>query len=1282
MLSSSTPIRTSAFRRTARNLNLGCLLTLFAASFIPSGRAGAQQPQLPENRPRITQPVNESILTTLKGNVHPLALPKYDQGAASPALPMKRMLMVLQRSAVQEHALKTLIDEQQDKKSSSYHQWLTPAELGAEYGPAEADVQTVTRWLQSQGFQIGSVSKARTVIEFSGTAGQVQNAFHTTIHSYLVKGEQHYANSTDPQIPSALAPVVGGIVSLHDFRKQPFNHFAGNFQREKSTGKTTLASASKPQFTYPLNSSQNFYAIGPYDLATIYNILPLWNASPALDGTGQTIAIAGRSNIDIQDAYNFRTLFGLPTGGSVTAFQQQYLNIILNGPDPGNLGFTEEGEADIDTQWSGAVAKGALIDFVISQSTESTDGVDLSALYIIDNNLAPVMSESFGECELGWGTSGNVFINALWEQAAAQGISVFVSSGDEGSASCDAGTTNGYAQVGLSVSGTASTPYDTAVGGTDFDQLGVSGNSFTPTSFWNATNNTNQASAKGYIPETTWNNSCTNAAFAAISGSTDPLTNCNDADVLDPSDGNGLNVTGGSGGPSTCIVSDGQNPSSCQGGYAKPAWQTGNNVPQDNVRDVPDISLFASNGFAATIYIVCQQSQNSSGAQCDLNSPYADFQGYGGTSVASPAVAGAFAILNQSTKARVGNANYALYNLAAKQSASSCNSTKGPGSSCIINDVTVGTISQPCLPGSTNCGSASGDSYGVLITDNGQGYNTPDSSGYPSDLGYNTATGYDYATGLGSINVANLVNQWSTANFTATATNLSLSSTSFTHGAAVSGTVTVTSGGGTPSGDVSFNGVTSAGASVPNSSIGFATLTNGTVTANLNALNAGQNSFGGALTALPGGSYNVVAHYGGNGTSTNPFGGSDSNPVAVTIAPEASTTTLSFYQVNPSTGRATQVTTASYGSFLLARADIAGASGLGIATGNVGISLGSTAVPGSPFALNSQGYTEDQSFAPPTGSNTVTANYTGDPSFNMSTGTATFVVTQAVPTATLASSATSIAPGASVTLTAVFDTTSYASGPTGTVQFTNNGSALGSPVAVTAGTDANGFPQATAVLTTTTLPSGNNAITAVYSGDANFAAVTSPGVTVTVSSTPVNPSFAFTPAPGAVTFTAGATTGNTSTVSITPSNGFTGSVALTATLTMSPAGAVNLPTISFNPTSITITGSAVGTSVATIATTANTSGALAYPKTNRWYTGAGGAALACVLLFGIPARRRSWRAMLALLVCLVGLAEVGCGGGSSGGGGNSGTTTGTYIFTVTGTSGTTSKTGSITVTVQ
>ena len=389
----------------------------------------AQAPPVPA---RITQAIDETQLARLRGNVHPLARPEFDQGAASDATPMKRMMLLLQRSPEQEAALQQFMAGQLSNESPNFHKWLAPQQFGALYGPADSDIQAVTSWLASHGFTAIRVAPGKNVIEFSGNVGQVRSAFHTEIHKFSVNGDQRQSNISDPQIPAALTPVVAGIVSLHNFPSKSMRRVVGQFMHSQKTGETT------PLFT----TSGGNYAVGPADFAKIYN-------TPAsLDGTGGNIAIIGLSDIDITDAHDFRALFSLPVNDPV---------VVNNGPDPGFN--SEEGEADLDTQWAGAVAPNATIHYILSEGTLTSDPLFLGAEYVIDNNSDDVMSLSFGNCEAQLSSAALSFLNNLWEQAAAQGITVTVSAGDNGTAGCDDFNTQSTASLGLAVSGIASTPF-------------------------------------------------------------------------------------------------------------------------------------------------------------------------------------------------------------------------------------------------------------------------------------------------------------------------------------------------------------------------------------------------------------------------------------------------------------------------------------------------------------------------------------------------------------------------------------------------------------------------------------------------------------------------------------------------------------------------------------------------------------------------------------------------------------------------------------------------------
>lgn len=864
-------------------------------------------------RPRITQAVDNSQLTILRGNVHPLARPEFDRGAAPPDLPMQRMLLVLKRSPEQEAALQLLLDEQQDKASPNFHKWLAPEQFGQQFGPADQDVQTVTSWLQSYGFQVTKIASGRMYIELSGSAAQVHDAFHTTIHQYAVSGQNYWANASDPEIPAALAPVVAGINSLYNFPRKPLSQLLGTMSRSKATGEITPVN---PLLTIPTGGGycgvQNgfCYGVGPYDFAAIYNVLPLWTSSPtAINGTGQTIAIVGESDINPQDVTDFRTFFGLPPAN---------LQVIHDGPAPGVNG--AEAEADLDIEWAGAVAPAATIDYVVAESTESSGGVDLAAQYVIDNNLAPILSESYGACELALGTAGNQFFSQLWQQAAAQGITVLLATGDSGSAVCDShtGTPPSPAKYGLAVSGFASTPYNVAVGGTDFFDL------TNASAYWNTSNaSTTQASAKGYIPETTWNNTCTNPVFGTLGYSTNAETNCNDSRLSDF-----VSTLGSSGGKSNCTTSNGQTPSSCSGGYAKPSWQTALTLA-DGKRDVPDVSLFAASGSpSGSFFIICEADLIQSGSSCNPNDSSTQFLGIGGTSGSAPAMAGVLALVAQKVGGRLGNANYVLYKLAGQQSNGTCNSSAGSGSTCIFNDITTGTIAMPCTKGSPNCTTnVTGHAYGILS-------------------GYSASAGYDLATGLGSVNVTNLVSQWAAVTLTPSVTTLtSVTPTTITHGQSVNVNVGVApqSGGGTPTGLVSL----------------FSDLANDAAGIGSFTLNAGTAA--GTTNALPGGTYHVTAHYAGDGV----FASSDSGPVSVTVNKENSTTQVGLVALDVVNGQVvstTRTNSAVYGSYYLLRADVTGSACPSTAvtdpscpTGNVTVTDNGSPLDGGTFALNRLG---------------------------------------------------------------------------------------------------------------------------------------------------------------------------------------------------------------------------------------------------------------------------------------------------------------------------------------
>src|SRR5438128_5781589 len=528
-------------------------------------------------RPLITQPIVEGQLTTLKGNTHPLARPQYDIGAAPLNLPMQRMLLVLKRSPEQDFALKKLVDDQQDRTSPNYHKWLTPDEFGIQFGPSDQDLQLVTGWLQTHGFEVNRVTHGRTVIEFSGTEAQVEEALHAQIHKYVVNGEEHWANANDPQIPAALAPAVAGVWTLHNFLKKTQARIS------PQPVAFTPKHGSQPQVTFPNSSGSPIHALGPLDYAKIYNINPVYQSG--IDGTGETIAVVGRTDLynggqDVSDFRNF--VFSLCCGAFFTTY---------DGPSPGDLGGGEELEATLDVAWAGAVAPGARVNLVVSATTNTTDGVDLSELYIIDNNVADIMTESFGSCEAAYTQNEADGMANLAEQAAAQGITYMVSTGDNGAEGCDNPNVETTARGPVSVNILASTPFNVAVGGTMFNENGQA------SKYW-GTSAPISETALSYIPENVWNESCTAAKC-----------------------GRNANIWAGSGGASIF--------------HPKPSWQSGvAGIPNDGARDIPDVSLTSA---SHDPYLLCWKGS------CGQHFIYFVW----GTSAASPSFAGMMALVDQ-----------------------------------------------------------------------------------------------------------------------------------------------------------------------------------------------------------------------------------------------------------------------------------------------------------------------------------------------------------------------------------------------------------------------------------------------------------------------------------------------------------------------------------------------------------------------------------------------------------------------------------------------------------
>ena len=695
----------------------------------------------------IRETVDETKLVELENNTRPEATAANDRGAVSPDFALNHLLLQLKRSPESETALQQYIQELQTPGSANFHKWLTPDQFAQNYGVAQEDVATVTAWLQSHGFTVNGVQASGLTVDFSGTAEQVRRAFHTNIHNLSVNGATHFANMSNPRIPAALGSAIVGVVSMHDFHPTPH-----------------MIHKTKPAYTYS-NSNGTFHALAAGDIAAIYNLTPLFAAG--YTGKGQSIMVVEDTYLySTGDWTVFRKTFGLarpyPFGTLTQVSPTGAIACTNPGFQSSGPGYGDDGEAAIDVEWATAAAPNAAI--ILAACTDTSAFGGLIALENTLNgpaaNLPSVVSISYGEAEAVNGATANAAYLTTYQQAVAEGVSIFVSSGDEDGASADGGN---VATHGIGISGFASTPYNVAVGGLDF---GYTANSVDPTTYWNSTNSSTYSSALSYIQEIPWNDSCAGSLLASYLGSS-PVSLCNNTAVTSPSGDLHftLNAAGGSGGPSGCATGTRSTSGVVSGtcaGYAKPSWQSGVfGNPHDGVRDIPDVSLFASNGFWDAYYAVCWSNPDTSpsvGGGYTCTGAPSTWAGFGGTSVSSPIMAGIQALVNQKTGSRWGNPNTVYYSLAngeyGASGTSTCNSNtvNKTSNSCVFYDITQGDNDAACkASGGTlrNCYRPSGSTYGILSTSN-----TDDESAYTA------ASGWDFSTGIGSVNAYNLVMNW------------------------------------------------------------------------------------------------------------------------------------------------------------------------------------------------------------------------------------------------------------------------------------------------------------------------------------------------------------------------------------------------------------------------------------------------------------------------------------------------------------------------------------------
>jgi subtilase family serine protease len=673
---------------------------------------------------RLRSAIDDGQITRLRGNVPHLAQAQYDRGPVSPSLGIQGASIVFNRSAAQQADVDSLLRQLQDPSSPNYHKWLTPQQYADRFGMSQADINKVSVWLQSHGLHVDRVATSRNQIYFSGTAAQIQAALHTQLHQFVQNGEAHFANATEPALPAAIADSVLAVRNLNNYRPKP------------RALKVQKVSGAEPHFTN--GSSAHF--ISPDDLAVIYDIKALYDSG--ITG-GSAIAVVGQTQVDPADIAAFRSASGLPTN--------PFRPVLMPNTGTSAVSSDDVLEAELDVEWSGAIAKDATILFVYPGNAKNSDGtlsfnvIDAFS-YVIDNNLAPVISISYGLCEASAGASGRNFFQAAATQAVMQGQTISSASGDDGATDCEDPNANSATQ-GLAVDLPSAIPEVTGVGGSEF-----SGDVTSGSTYWSATNSANSASALSYIPETTWNDT---------------------AQTLATGDG----LSAGGGGASAF--------------FAKPAWQAGVGVPNDGKRDVPDIALNASAHHDG--YLACSSGSCVTGFVGSDNKILL----VGGTSVGAPVFAGIVSLINQAAQTNgQGNVNAQLYPLASSNPSA-------------FHDITTGDNKIPCTSGSTGCSTANSHlvaasrvgwagavgsfllislvsifaptrrhrwlavsgpililclAVGIGCGGGSSGSTTPSTPVTPPatavSIGYSAGAGYDLATGLGSIDAATLVNNW------------------------------------------------------------------------------------------------------------------------------------------------------------------------------------------------------------------------------------------------------------------------------------------------------------------------------------------------------------------------------------------------------------------------------------------------------------------------------------------------------------------------------------------
>ncbi|MBB5058052.1 hypothetical protein HDF16_002758 [Granulicella aggregans] len=1072
--------------------------------------------------------------TALKGQTRPLAREAVDLGEAPASLASGRMVIWLRRSVEQQAQLSQFLSQTQKAGSANYRHWMTPATFGAAYGVSDHDLAAVQSWLQSSGLKVEGVAAARNAVMFSGTVGSVAGAFHTSIHRYTVGQQTHFANAADPEVPTALAPVIAGVSPMNDFHAEPL------LVHGKPARYDAASHRLKPAITGDNPDGSFDLFVTPADASIIYDT-PNQNFNPAatqtLDGTGITIGILGYSALAMADVQNYRTAF-LPAAAASNLPTQ-----ILDGAiDPGIIPGGAADEALLDVEIAGGLAPGAAINYYYAASTDLSDGLILAGLHALEENKVNILSVSYGNCEAGLGLGGNLEWSELWQQAAAQGITVTVSTGDTGSAGCNL-QSDTQATNGLAVSGLASTPFNIAVGGTDFYSLANNLSTYVNTTTTGAY--PYYATALSYIPENPWNDS-SQVIGNSFTDNTPAYNGIGETDII-----------AGAGGLSSAATCQGyiQQDGTCSqslSGYPQPAFQTGFQSINP-VRSLPDVSLLSANGFFGAAWVFCSDSVTDAGGgvytdcQLDANGHLINDQyvgTVGGTSAAAPAFAGMLAMISQSQGgARLGQADAVLYNLAQDYNPN----PSSPGKyQRAFHDVTIGNNSVYCASGTLNCGSNN------FLE------------------GYNATPSYDMATGLGSVDLSQLVSLWGTTNFASTSNVLtagtssdSLSTAAITipHGTPLYFETNVT-----PSDATGQFSIIASNTTKPASYSDFAPVTGtGDLTKN----------------DLPGGTYTVSAYYAGD---TSHIASQSSNSISLTVSPEASTTSLFFGDYDPTTFVIKDgLSTVPYGVNSYVTAQPFGNSSVVDYTGNLladGLPTGSVTFTSSgqtqTTPINSLGYAQISISSLAPGTYTYQASYPGDASFQSSTSsTQSLTVTKGLTLFSLPQGGGAVTPVNVFQFNALLQTDSVALYPTGGITATANGhtyAPLGSVQGQLNGVDAT---ELTFSIPASDLATGSNVISISYSGDGNYQSATA-----TTNVTLVGSSGSYSLSGPTQPLVAEAGQQTSTTISITPSNGFTGLVSMACTVSAAATG--------HTPTCVAASSTVYGSFGATSAVAINT----------------------------------------------------------------------------------------------